>query len=129
MIRTGFAGPAPVLATCAQRDPQCKEEMVKQTKLEALFAVLLEDFLDLRELGVDRKVLDDPLQMQSLQTSVMKGASRLGVQRLGALTSSLKRWKRWAVQHEVPLRNPVSERSQQGRSYSGCFDVPCPEMV
>ena len=106
VIRTGFAGPVPVLASCAQRDPQCREEMVKQTKLEALFAVLLEDFLDLRELGVDHKVLEDPLQLQSLQTSVMKGASRLGVQRLGALTSSLKRWKKWATQHEVPLKSP-----------------------
>ena len=106
VIKTGFTGPAPVLASCADKDPKCKEEAMKQAKLDALFALLLEDFLDLKDLGVDRRMLDDPLQLQSLQCNIMKGASRLGVQRLGALTSSLRRWKRWALQHEVPLCKP-----------------------
>ena len=106
VVTTGFAGPATVLATCGRQDPQCREEEVKAAKLGALFQLLVEDFLNLQELGVDPQVLQDPLNFESLQASVMKGASRLGVQRLGTLTSSLRRWRRWAMQKEIPPANP-----------------------
>ena len=106
VVTTGFAGPATVLATCGRQDPQCREEEVKAAKLSALFQLLVEDFLNLQELGVDPQVLKDPLNFESLQASVMKGASRLGVQRLGTLTSSLRRWRRWAMQKEIPPANP-----------------------
>ena len=106
VVTTGFAGPATALATCGRQDPQCREEEVKAAKLSELFQLLVEDFLNLQELGVDPQVLKDPLNFESLQASVMKGASRLGVQRLGTLTSSLRRWRRWAMQKEIPPANP-----------------------
>ena len=106
VLTTGFVGPATVLATCARQDPQCREEEVKAAKLSALFQLLAEEFLDFQELGIDPQVLADPRNRESLQASVMKGASRLGVQRLGTLTSSLRRWRRWALQKDIPPSKP-----------------------
>ena len=50
-----------------------KEEMMKRAKLDAFFALLMEDFLDVAELGLSKSVLDGPLQLQSLpQTCTQK---------------------------------------------------------
>ena len=45
----------------ASHDPYAKEVLQKNAKLESMFELLLEDFLDLQELGVDRAMMRDPV--------------------------------------------------------------------
>ena len=107
VLDTGFRGPAPVLQACAAADPAVKEHAIKQVKLNALFQLLLEDFIDVTELGLSWTALQDPMKLQKFKDTLMEAPSRLSFQRIGALTSSMRRWKRWAVQRGYSVQAPT----------------------
>ena len=107
VLDTGFRGPAPVLQACAAADPAVKEHATKQIKLNALFQLLLEDFIDVTELGLSWTALQDPMKLQKFKDTLMEAPSRLSFQRIGALTSSMRRWKRWAVQRGYSVQAPT----------------------
>eukprot|EP00434_Breviolum_minutum_P039847 symbB.v1.2.035390.t1/scaffold4753.1/size44016/3 len=106
VLDTGFRGPAPVLQACAAADPAVKEHATKQIKLNALFQLLLED-IDVTELGLSWTALQDPMKLQKFKDTLMEAPSRLSFQRIGALTSSMRRWKRWAVQRGYSVQAPT----------------------
>ena len=107
VLDTGFRGPAPVLQACAAADPAVKEHATKQIKLNALFQLLPEDFIDVTELGLSWSALQDPMKLQKFKDTLMEAPSRLSFQRIGALTSSMRRWKRWAVQRGYSVQAPT----------------------
>ena len=106
VIREGFVGGPPVLVELAARDPHTREAAAKQTKLDAMFQLLMEDFVDPEEIGLSAADLTDPLKFQQFKDSLLVAPSRLGVQRLGTLVSSLRRWKRWAIEQQCSINNP-----------------------
>ena len=57
----GPGSAAPTMIHDASHDPYAKEVLQKNAKLESMFELLLEDFLDLQELGVDRAMMRDPV--------------------------------------------------------------------
>lgn len=107
IIETGFQGAAPVLQACVAADPQVREEAAKQVKLNSLFQLLVEDFIDLQELGMPWSALQDPVRLQAFKDMLLEAPTRLGVQRLGVLVSSMRRWKRWALQKGYSVRTPT----------------------
>lgn len=103
---TGGAAGFSVLSGPSGPDPFSKEELARQAKLETMFELALKYVLDLKELGVTEEQLADPLQWRGLRDATMIGASRLSVNRLGALNSAFRRWIKFCQQHEVPVGSP-----------------------
>ena len=88
------------------QDPFTKEDITRHKKLDAMFDIALEYVLDLAELGVTEDMLQDPLQRRSLRDTTMAGASRLSVNRLGALISAFKRWCKYCQDNDLAVRQP-----------------------
>ena len=107
VIREGFTGGPPVLVELAARDPDAREVATKQAKLDAMFQLMMEDFVDPEEIGLSPEELTDPLKFQQFKDSLLVAPSRLGVQRLSTLVSSLRRWKRWALELPCSVRSPT----------------------
>ena len=91
----------------ASQDPFAKEVLQKNAKLEAMFELLVADFLDLAELGVDRAMMRDPVRRQLLHKTVMPAASRVSPQRAAALVSALRRWRTYALDNQFHVRAPT----------------------
>eukprot|EP00434_Breviolum_minutum_P027782 symbB.v1.2.024570.t1/scaffold2273.1/size83577/1 len=106
MVATGLTSAVPPRIISANADPHVKEQAVKEVKIQALFQLALEDLLDLQSLGTTVQALQDPLRLQAFKDSVMTSAQRLGVERIGALTSALKRWKRYALDKGYSVKSP-----------------------
>ena len=107
VIREGFTGGPPVLVELAARDPHAREVATKQAKLDAMFQLMMEDFVDPEEIGLSPEELTDPLKFQQFKDSLLVAPTRLGVQRLSTLVSSLRRWKRWALELPCSVRSPT----------------------
>lgn len=108
MLVTGLpVSGAPVLTAAAASDPWAKEEALKATKLDQLFKIILEDVIDLAELGQSWDSLADPAKLQSFKETIMASSSRLSGARLGALVSSFKRWKRFCQVKTYDVRSPT----------------------
>eukprot|EP00434_Breviolum_minutum_P017681 symbB.v1.2.015606.t1/scaffold1172.1/size134038/3 len=103
----GAAGSAPVLDELVAVDPHTKEKAAVQVKLDSMFQFVLENLLDLRELGLNWQMLQDPVRLQQLKESLMAGPSRLSCGRLACLTSSMRRWQRFAVDKGYHVRVPT----------------------
>ena len=96
------------MMSLAAADPHVKEQAAKVAKVQALFELLVQDFLDLHELGVSRAQLQDATRMQLLKESIMPAADRLSVNRLGALLSTLRRWREFALRLGFELAQPTA---------------------
>ena len=107
MITTGSLPSPPILSQAAESDPHAKEKANKDRKVDALFHLLLEDVLDLQELGLDLEQIQDPANVQKLKETVMAQPSQLSTTRLGALASSFRRWRRYALAHQCSIRKPT----------------------
>ena len=107
LLETGEVREPPLLMSLAARDPYVKEQAAKMAKTQTLFELLIQDFLDLEELGVSRTQLQDAARMQLLKESVMPAADRLSVHRLGALASTLRRWREFALRLGFDVRQPT----------------------
>eukprot|EP00435_Cladocopium_sp_Y103_P034785 s1516_g9.t1 len=107
MVTTGALPVPPVLAAAAEADPHAREKAAKEHKLDALFQILLEEVLDLAELGISHEEIQDPGVVQQLKETVMAQPGQLSTQRLGALASSFRRWKRYAAPRQIPIRKPT----------------------
>ena len=136
VIREGFTGGPPVLVELAARDPHAREVATKQAKLDAMFQLMMEDFVDPEEIGLSPEELTDPLKFQQFKDSLLVAPSRLGVQRLSTLVSSLRRWKRWhwnchAVWGALPpvQRSHVPPPGESWGTDSCSVDVACDGMV
>lgn len=55
--------------------------------------MLMEDFLNIHELGLEPAHLQDAARLQLLKEAVMPAVDKLTVARLGALISTMRRWK------------------------------------
>jgi len=104
MITTGALQNPPVLSQAAAGDAFTKEKAAKERKVDALFHLLLEDVLDLAELGLSTEQIQDP-GVEQVKDTVMSQPSQLSTNRLGALASTFRRWRRFAVANSV--RNPA----------------------
>lgn len=62
----GAASSAPVLDELVAVDPHTKEKAAVQVKLDSMFQFVLENLLDLRELGLNWQMLQDPVRLQQL---------------------------------------------------------------
>ena len=85
--------------------PHCRDR-AQPRRHRAMFELLLADFLDLQELGVDRTMLRDPVRRQLLKETVMPAASRLSSSRAGALVAALRRWRTYALENQFEVRTP-----------------------
>ena len=106
LLETGEVREPPLMLSLAASDPHVKEQAAKVTKIQALFDLLIRDFPDLTELGVSRDQLQDATRMQLLKEAVMPAADRLSVNRLGALLSTLRRWREFALRLGFELAQP-----------------------
>ena len=129
VIREGFTGGPPVLVELAARDPHAREMATKQAKLDAMFQLMMEDFVDPEEIGLSPEELTDPLKFQQFKDSLLVAPSRLGVQRLSTLVSSLRRWKRWALEPFPVQRGHVPSPGESWGTDSCSVDVACDGMV
>ena len=84
MITTGALQNPPVLSQAAAGDAFTKEKAAKERKVDALFHLLLEDVLDLAELGLSTEQIQDP-GVEQVKDTVMSQPSQLSTNRLGAL--------------------------------------------
>lgn len=107
LTSTGSGSAAPTMLHDASQNPFAKEVLQKNAKLEAMFELLVADFLDLAELGVDRAMMRDPVRRQLLQETVMPAASRVSPQRAAALVSALRRWRTYALDNQFHVRAPT----------------------
>lgn len=69
---------------------------------------VLADLVDLKELGLSWNALRDPVRLQSTKEALTQSASRLGVARRTTLLSSVKRWKRYCLEKDYPIRHPTA---------------------
>ena len=106
MVATGMIVAVPPRVISASAAPHVKEQATKEVKVQTLFQLVLESFLDLQSLGTTVQALQDPLRLQAFKNSVMVSTQRLGVERIGALTSALRRWKRYALDKGYSVQSP-----------------------
>ena len=112
LLGVASPGPAPTKLALAARDPHVKEEMSKQTKLDVLFQLPVEDVVDLTELGITVDDLEDPMKVQSVKDALTAGAARLSVNRISALVSAFRRWRRFAMARGWSVKLPPPFRCQ-----------------
>ena len=105
-VATGMIAAVPPRVISATAAPHVKEQATKEVKVQTLFQLVLESFLDLQSLGTTVQALQDPLRLQAFKNSVMVSTQRLGVERIGALTSALRRWKRYALDKGYSVQSP-----------------------
>ena len=97
---------APMVTHAATVDAFAREDAMKQAKLDQLFVLVVENVVDLAELQMTPAKLADPMARQAFKNTLMTGASRLSGQRLGALSSALKRWLKYCAAHAHDARQP-----------------------
>lgn len=97
---------APLVTQAARADGNARAEAARQHKVDQLFQVALENILNLEELGTTLEKLADPMELQRVKDVAMAGASRLSVQRLGALLSAYRRWQRFCEARQLDARAP-----------------------
>ena len=106
MISTGGPATMPITAALAETSPEVREATLKQTKLDLLFRLALEHFVDLPSLGLTWQMLEDPVRLQQTKELLTGAASRLGLDRLRILLSAAQRWRRHAVAEGFEARCP-----------------------
>ena len=107
VITPGLTERMPNLIEAASSDPHTAEQARREMKTQALFQFAVEHLVDLQELGLSWKALNDPARMQALRESLMACTLRLSVERLGALTSAIRRWVRFAEEQDYSVRTPT----------------------
>ena len=108
LLETGFPGRPPMLMAAATADPHTKAEAKRATKTQALFDLLLSEFLNLAELGVSWEELSDPVRLQQFKDQIMQSTGRLYTEaRIGALLAALRRWQRYASEKAFPVAQPT----------------------
>eukprot|EP00435_Cladocopium_sp_Y103_P021537 s1435_g5.t1 len=108
LIATGGTPQTPTMAAAADASPYAREQATRQAKLDAFFQLLLEDVVDLNAMGATMQQLQDPGSLQSLKEMVLAVPSQLGTERLGALMASFRRWKKFAVAKQYPVKTPAA---------------------
>ena len=106
IIATGMTIAAPPVVHREEADPHAREEFKKQGKIHAIFEFLLDHLVDLGELGVGWEDLQNAEKLQALKDTIMHGAQRLSVERLGALLATAKRWVKFARERNYGTRAP-----------------------
>ena len=81
-----------MLLAAVASDPHIKGEAKRATTTQALFDILLREFLNLEELGVTWEELGDPVRLQHLKDQIMQSTGHLTEARLGVLLVALRRW-------------------------------------
>ena len=95
----------PVVAKASSPSlPAVQDE--KLPKLMALFRICAELFLDVSELGFPDLDWASDHAVALATSTIVRAASRLSVQRLGMLAATLRRWLRWAKEHQVCASQP-----------------------
>ena len=95
----------PVVAKASSSAPPAVRDE-KLPKLMALFRNCSELFLNVSELGFPSLDWSNDHEVALATSTIMHAASRLSVQRLGMLAATLRRWVRWAKEHQVCAFRP-----------------------
>ena len=106
VVATGLTIPSAPVVYRDMPDPHEREEHKKQAKIQALFEFLLDHLMDLKELGIGWHDLQVPEKVQAFKDTIMHGAQRLSVERLGALLAAAKRWVRFTTERNYASRFP-----------------------
>lgn len=106
LIATGGPADMPVARTLAEQDPQVKERTMIQTKLDLVFRLAVEHFVDLESLGLSWSSLEDPVRLQQAKELLTGAASRLSLDRLRILLAAGQRWRNYAVAQGFDVRKP-----------------------
>ena len=77
VITTGLTERTPNLIEAASSDPHTAEQARREMKTQAWFQFAVEHLVDLQELGLSWKALNDPARMQALRESLMACTLRL----------------------------------------------------
>lgn len=106
LIATGGEGELQLTRALAEESPQVREATLKQTKLDLVFRLALEHFVDLHKLGLTWQSLEDPVRLQKTKDLLLGSASRLGLDRLRILLSAAQRWRKFSVEEGFEVRAP-----------------------
>ena len=115
LLETGFPGRPPMLMAAATADPHTKAEAKRATKTQALFDLLLSEFLNLAELGVTWEELSDPYACSSSRTRLSSPPDAL---RRRGLEHS---WRLCGAGSGMPLRRRFPLLSQLRSSWANSF--------
>jgi hypothetical protein len=109
LLTTGLPVEGVSLVTAATtQSVHAKTDAAKMHKLNQLFVdILVDHVLNLAELGVTLESLADPMELQKFKDTTLASASRLSVQRLGALVAAFRRWQRYCAAHGHDVRTPT----------------------
>ena len=111
IIATGMTIAAPPVVYRDEADPHAREEFKKQAKIHAIFEFLLQHLVDLAELGVGWDDLKNAEKLQALKDTIMHGAQRLSVERLGpprSVGSGFRRTATVVLELHHPCKWPSS---------------------
>lgn len=108
LLATGLPAEGVSMVTAAAtQSAHAKADAAKLQKLDQLFVLLVDNVLNLAELGVTPALLADPMELQKFKDTTLASASRLSVQRLGALVAAFRRWQRYCAAHGHDVRAPT----------------------
>lgn len=87
----------PVARQLAAQSPVVKEQTMIQTKLDLVFRLAVEHFVDLESLGLSWSSLEDPVRLQQAKELLLGAAVRLSLDRLRILLAAGQRWRTYAA--------------------------------
>lgn len=77
-----------------------------QTKLDLVFRLAVEHFVDLESLGLSWSSLEDPVRLQQAKELLLGAAVRLSLDRLRILLAAGQRWRTYAAAQCFDARKP-----------------------
>lgn len=106
LIATGGPAEMPVARQLAAQSPVVKEQTMIQTKLDLVFRLAVEHFVDLESLGLSWSSLEDPVRLQQAKELLLGAAVRLSLDRLRILLAAGQRWRTYAAAQGFDARKP-----------------------
>lgn len=106
LIATGGPAEMPVARQLAAQSPVVKEQTMIQTKLDLVFRLAVEHFVDLESLGLSWSSLEDLVRLQQAKELLLGAAVRLSLDRLRILLAAGQRWRTYAAAQGFDARKP-----------------------
>ena len=85
LIATGGSPDMPIARVVAEQSAEAREANMKQTKLDLVFRLALEHFVDMASLGLSWASLEDPVRLQQAKELLTGAAARLSLGRIRIL--------------------------------------------
>ena len=107
LIATGGSPDMPVAVVVAAQSAEARETTMKQTKLDLVFRLALEHFVDMASLGLSWASLEDPVRLQQAKELLTSSAARLSLGRLQILLAAAQRWRTYSSTKGFDARHPL----------------------